>query len=257
MTASGNLVELRVHFAAVGFEVLRLTDPLKTLRAEAVVLLTKGRDDKAAKYLAAVEKKLDAEGLPYVVVECNIWSLADVVDVVAGIVEASPDHQYFFNVSTGSTPAHLAGAIAGMLWKVKPYYVPVDYDTEVGRLKDHPVSGPPEFVPTFRVPRLERSHLVALEFLTKQAKPIPKALLLEHLKEAGVVKPRLRKKEKVTSQAFQAQVDSILNQLSKWAFVKRDGSGKQLRISVTEKGRAGNHMFRHALEHREPIRLLR
>lgn len=250
-------VGLRVHFAAVGFEVVRLIDPLRTLHADRVVLFTERRNDKARKYLVEIERLLQEERIPYAVVECDIWSTAVVVDQIAGIITSSPQHQYFVNVSTGAKPACLAGTVAGMLWPVRPYYVPVDYE-KPGPIfsEDHPVSGPAEFIPTFEVPLLGEGHFHALRFIVASGGAVPKYALLDHLKELRVVRPRERRRRRVSPQAYQAQVDAILQRLEDWGFVERVGRGRALRIRATEKGTHGDVMFNHVLAPRPPLSLL-
>jgi hypothetical protein len=49
-----------------------------------------------------------------------------VVNEMGSIVSSSPQHEYFFNVSTGTRAASIGGVIAGMFWHVRPYYVEVN-----------------------------------------------------------------------------------------------------------------------------------
>ena len=88
------------------------------------------------------------------VIECNIWNASEVVNEVGSIVTASPQHEYLFNVSTGDqNPLAIAGVMAGMFWRVRPYYVAVDDQAKsVNSEEDFPTRGPPQFIPTFEIP---------------------------------------------------------------------------------------------------------
>jgi len=149
------VVRLRVHIAAVGFQIRRVVEPARDLRADAMVLLTHSPTDRLRYELEKIKEHLESS-TPRIrthVVACDIWDPAAVVDEIGAIVSAAPQHEYFFNVSSGAKTACIAGTIAGMFWDVKPYYVAVDYDgkTAFGE-EDYPVRGSPQFVPTFGIP---------------------------------------------------------------------------------------------------------
>lgn len=242
---------LRVHFAPIGFEVVRVADPIISMRADVALLLTVSETDRARAYLTRIRQILHDADVDTQVVACDVTDSAAVIDEIGSIVTAAPRHDYFFNASTGAKTAAIAGIVAGMLWPVQPYHVPVDYEREPVHLpRDHPVKGPPTFIPTFQVPLLERSAVVALNFLVNQRGPIPKSQFIKELRSVGVL--TARKGSKVTPQAFQAQANSILRKLEQWGFVELRGHGSSFRIHPTEKGRAGARMFRHILSSRTP-----
>lgn len=251
-------VGFRVHIAAVGFEVVRLTTPLEMLHAERVILLTKRIDDKAAKYLAKIREILRAQRIRYEVVECNLWDTNEVVGRIGAIVRKFDHHQFYFNASTGPKTACIAGTVAGMLWKVRPYYAEVDYAAPDVHLEgDKPVVGPIQFVPTFDVEELDDASIRALAFLTEK-KAVEKHELLDHLKEKGIVKPKSPRKGRktVTPQAFQAQTDVILRKLERWGYIKTERAGNRLRVVVTERGAHGSKMFQHTIAPIKPPSLL-
>jgi hypothetical protein len=250
-----NAVRLRVHFAPVGFEVLRVTEPMKTLHADVALLLTYSQTDRARFQVANIVNDLKDRRIQAQVIECNIWSTSEVVNEVGSIVTASPQHDYLFNVSTGTRTAGIAGVIAGMFWHVLPYYVTVDDQAKpVHSERDFPVSGPPQFVPTFEIPLLDEPTVAALEYIAGKQEPIPKRLLLAHLRDNGVVGPR--QKQTVSPQALHGQVDSILHRLESWGFVDLVGRGKRMQVRITERGIEGRKMFFHVLNPRKPLSVL-
>lgn len=251
-------VGFRVHIAAVGFEVVRLTTPLEMLHAERVILLTKRVDDKAAKYLAKIREILRTQRIRSEVVECNLWDTNEVVGRVGAMVRKFPQHQFYYNASTGPKTACIAGTVAGMLWDIRPYYAEVDYDAPgVHFDDDKPVVGPIQYVPTFDVDELDEPSIRALAFLTEK-KSVEKHELLDHLKDKGIVKPKAPRKGRktVTPQAFQAQTDVILRKLERWGYVTTERSGNRLRVSITDRGAHGSKMFQHTTAPSKPLSLL-
>ena len=246
---------LRVHFAPVGLEIARVVEPMKTLRADAAVLLTLSKTDRARFSLEKITELLAEEEVEAHTIECNIWDASAVVNEVGAVISASPQHDFFFNVSTGAKTACMGGLISGMFWQIKPYYIAVNYGAKpVHNEQDYPVSGEPQFVPTFEIPVLDDTAVKSLAYITSGPNPLQKRDLLEYLRQTKVIGPR--QKSQVSIQALHGQVDSILHRLQEWGFIELRGRGKELRIVATEKGRAGNRMFHHVLNPRPPLPIL-
>jgi len=245
-----------VHFAPVGYEVTRVVSPLSVLRADAVILITTSTTGKPGHYHSKVIEALDASSIPHETRTCNFWDVGIVVDEVGAMMAAAPQHEYFYNVSTGSKSCAIAGTISAQFWPLRTYYVPVDYERVTGIIEDdHPVKGPPLFMPTFSVPSLDHASVLALNFLAQQSAPVSKRFLIDDLRARQVIGPR--KGKSITPQALQAQVDGILRRLESWGFIETKGRGLSLRIGVTEKGISGNKMFNHLLNPREAPAILR
>jgi hypothetical protein len=250
-----NPIRLRVHFAPVGVEVLRVTEPMKTLHADVALLLTVSQTDRTRFNVENIMRDLKESRIQAQVVECNILSTSEVVNEVGSIVTASPQHDYLFNVSTGTRTAGIAGVIAGMFWRMLPYYVAVDEQAKpVYSERDFPSRGFPQFVPTFEIPLLDKATVAALEYIAGQQEPMSKRMLLAHLRDNGVVGPR--QKRTVSSQALHGQVDSILRRLESWGFINLAGRGKLMRVRITDKGIEGRKMFFHVLNPRKPLPIL-
>jgi hypothetical protein len=241
--------------APIGYEVVRVTDPIISLRADAALLFTVSETDRAQEYLKKIRAILSDADIESQVIPCDVTDTAAVLDQIGAIVSSASRHEYFFNASTGAKTACIAGILAGMLWPVQPYHVPVDYTKDFVHLpRDQPVKGPPSFIPTFRVQPLEPNAIMALDLAAKQNAPVAKAFLIRELRRLGVLAPR--KGEKVTPQAFQAQANGILHRLEQWGFVELRGRGSQFRIHVTDKGKAGARMFKHVLDKPTPPSIL-
>ena len=246
---------MRVHLAPIGFEVMRVFDPIISLRADIALLLTYSKTDRARFYVEKIKALLDENRVKSMIIECNIWSTSEVVNEVGSIVNSSPQHEYFFNVSTGPRTASIAGTISGMFWQVRPYYVSVnDLEKPVHSESDFPVARPPQFIPTFEIPLLEKSAISALEYLAITNGPVSKGDLLSYLKEKSIIGPR--QKSTVSPQALHGQLDSLLQKLSAWGSIEQLGRGKQMRIGITENGIEGRKMFFHMLNPRKPLTIL-
>ncbi len=249
-------VRLRVHFAPVGYEVTRIVSPLVSLRADAVILITTSLTGKPGHYHSKIIEALNAAKIPHETRTCDFWDVGIVVDEVGAIMAAAPQHEFFYNISTGSKTCAISGMISAEFWPLRIYYVPVDYERVTGIIEDdHPQRGPAQFLPTFSVPALDRASIVALSFLAQQPAAVPKRSLINDLREKKIIGPRRGKN--ITAQALQAQVDGILQRLQTWGFVETDGRGLNLRIGVTDKGKSGNKMFSHVLNPREAPAILR
>lgn len=251
-------VRLRVHFAAVGLQIRRVVEPARELRADVVLLVTRSTTDRLRHELGLTRSLLE-ESKPPVrthVIECDIWDASAVVDEVGAVISAAPQHDYFFNVSSGAKTACIAGTIAGMFWKVRPYYVAVDYEgtTRYGE-EDYPVKGATQFVPTFEVPLLDPADITALQFLCMKRQAVAKRDLIKYLSERNFL--GARNGGSASPQAIQSQMNAILRHLGSWGFVQSSGRGRQLRISPTDRGVWGNRMFQHQLTTRAPLDLLR
>lgn len=253
-------VRLRVHFAALGFGVDRLVKPMLAMRADVAIILTKSKQDQAKGFLRRCTDALEAKAVKVDVLECDIWRVSPVVNEVGAVVKSAPQHEYFFNVSTGSKTSCIAGTIAGMLWGVRPYYQGVNYAGKADERKEEfPISGAPQLIPTFETRGLEAADLRALEIISAKGGPIPKRDLLVELKKAGLIAPKRDTpgKEDMTSQAYYGQLSSILDRLDSWGFVQIAGRGRAAVVILTDAGREGATMFFHESRPSKPRESLR
>lgn len=247
---------LRVHFVTVGSHHERMVTPLTKLRADVALFVTKRRNDSYKPHLDKAMAEARKVGINADVLECDIWDAPTVVDLVGGVVTASPRHHYFFNVSTGAKPACLAGSIASMFFPVHPYYQPLEYEERLGRAEyEMRLKEGVQFLPTFKAPSMRAEDVQALQFISRASAPVRKMNLIAHLKEVGAIAPKAR--TRVSSQAYHAQTDVILTRLSNWGFVRLVDRGKRLRISVTDLGMGGGRMFGHVLRPKIPLEILR
>lgn len=248
-------VRLRVHFAPVGREVLRVINPMTILKADVAILITLSKTDQSGLSALTIKNELEKHHIRTMVVECDISDSSEIVNEIGTIVSAYRHHEYMYNVSTGTRAGSIAGVIAGMFWGVRPYHIDVDELAKpVHGEGDFPIAGLPQFIPTFQIPQPDQAAIEALEFIASSKDPLSKRLLMTQLKSSGKVGPRQSKS--VTPQALYGQLDSILHKLESWGFVDINGHGKSARVTITETGIEGRKMFFHMLNPRSSIPIL-
>src|SRR5579864_6987817 len=123
---SGNL---RIHIVPVGFEFLRVTEPLIRMQADKVYLVTYQEDDNATKFFAKIKKELSQKYRHIKVEEVfiDIWDLYECIQKFREIILLEKGNHVYINVSTGTKITAIAGMLSCMLWDAVPYYAPVRY----------------------------------------------------------------------------------------------------------------------------------
>src|SRR3989344_5218468 len=104
-------VNLRIHIAPVGFEFLRVTEPLIRMQADKVYLITYEKDDKAAKFFSQIKKELGQKYRHIKVEEVfvDIWNLYDCIEKFREIILSEKNNHVYINVSTGTKITAIAG----------------------------------------------------------------------------------------------------------------------------------------------------
>ena len=109
----------RIHIAAVGFEVERVTAPLEADRADRVYLLTRAERDAAAPFVDEVVGRLRRSGWPVEVrvIRTDLWDVFHALSSLRSIFEAERRVErnarevlpIRVNVSTGTKITAIAG----------------------------------------------------------------------------------------------------------------------------------------------------
>lgn len=245
----------RVHVAAVGFEVERVTDAVRDDRADRVYLLSRTERDAATPFLEAVQRRLRA--LPWSpevrIVPADIWDLfaclgayRQVFATERRLNRQAPDTVPLrVNVSTGTKITAIAGTLACMLWKGEPYYVRVSkawYSQRVPRLRavnDVVDRIDPVGVYELRMPSPELVEV--LEALERRGGSLRKH---ELIRELGLDHPNPSHPEPLSPQAQHGRLRRRLEPLSqRWGFVHIEPSGPRGKVQLTEQGRVAIALF--------------
>jgi hypothetical protein len=238
----------RIHFAGVGHrEVERVVYPAQELKADRVYLLAnedeKAGDTRASAYRARVRELLAQKQIEAADVFTKLWDAPSVAHEVRRIVEAEPDGEFRFNVSTGPKPCVLGGFLASMFWKVRIYYVHVDYKRE--RDAAHESQYPAvriEFLPTFKseVPRPE--VIAGLEVIQDAGGRVSQSGLLKELLERRIIRSKVSGTD-LSPQAAHSQLQSILARQELLSFIERGTALQKGEIQITPEGEAGLRLF--------------
>lgn len=247
----------RVHIAAVGFEVERVTDAIRADRADRVYLLSRPDRDDAAPFVEAVERRIRA--LPWSpevrIVRTEIWDLFQCLGAYRDIFEREGrlDRRAVdvvplrVNVSTGTKITAIAGTLACMLWKGEPYYVRLSkawYSERAPRLRavtDVVERIEPMGVYELRMPSPELIEV--LEALARRGGTLRK---FELIRELGLDRPSESHPQPLSPQARHGRLRRRLEPLEeRWGFVRTEPSGPRGRVHLTEQGRVALALFGH------------
>lgn len=248
----------RIHVAAVGFEVERVTEPIAADRADRVYLLTRPGDDAAGPFVAEVVRRLRRLGSPEVRVEKTaIWDVFATLGTLRQIFEREERidrHQRAVvpirvNVSTGTKISAIAGTLACMLWHGEPYYVQVTrswysgHTPRVQAVNDVVRSIEPVSVYELRAPG--RELVDVLEALERRGGTLRKRDLIRELR---LDSPRIDGTPggPPTLQAQHSRLRHRLEPLeAKWGFVASDPAHARGRVTLTPQGRLALTLFRN------------
>ena len=139
---------LRVHIAAVGFEVDRIVLPAIKNKADRVWLLThSGMDkDKGDVFVSLIKEKLRTAGIDCQQSTADRTDLFDILRALRSIILKEKENSILVNVSVGSKIQAIASMMACMMFKdqvmIKPYYViPEKYNTSSTQEKRQETEG--------------------------------------------------------------------------------------------------------------------
>jgi hypothetical protein len=227
------------------------------MHADVAILLTRGTDrPRAIDTLREVGRLLKKHRIKMEPVICDLWETNGVVNTIGGIVSAAPAHTYFFNASVGPKPACIAGVVSASFWPVQAYYVAADYDTPPVRWEhDHRVKGQPRFFTALSAEGPDEGSMAVMTYLVGRGQAARKKEVIQSMENQGLIGSRSNRA--ASPQALHGQLDTILWRLERWGFVRLDGHGKSLRISLTEHGKGGYVMFHHRTYHREAPKVLK
>lgn len=237
-------VRLRVHITTIGFEVRRITEPLKEMRADKVYFISAKKNDRAKNFKERIKEILHNEYSNVEIEErfAEIFDLYACIDAYRVIFNEEKGNMIFVNVSTGSKIAAIAGTIACMLWGGTPYYVNRKYEEEgEPEVKDEKVEKKPNLVPVFSITKPRREYLKILKILDKEEDGMAKGTLIDSLKEVGIIREIKSKKHSVKRTqpraAEHSQLKVLLTPMANEEYIKIETSGRRSIVRITPKGR--------------------
>lgn len=227
---------IRVHVAAVGFEINRVTDPIISERADKVYLITNSSNDKGLYYLSQIKSILDKKGfLEINILGTNIWDLYECIKTYKQIIDKEKTSHIYINVSTGSKISSIAGTLVCMIWKGIPYYVSVDYENiniDIYKISNEKTTGIIE-LPVYSVNKPRSDSLLILDILKNNKGKIRKKSLIDKLENYRIIDQNL------SIAAKHSKLKSLLNPLStnlENPLVEVEYKGRLSNVMLTQQG---------------------
>ena len=238
-----NLATFRVHIAPLGFEVDRITIPLKQTKADKLWLLAHDNrsDDLSAPYLEKIKKECKKLGVEVKIAYSDRLSIFKAIKSIKDIIEEEKNNYIYVNVASGSKIQAIACMMACMVLKncenLKPFYAqPEKYAAFEGKQQSFGIKDTIA-LPTYEIQTPKPKLLAALKIVFEQKdQKMTKKDMAQITEEQGII--TINSEEKNHSQARFASLDkNIIAPLEKeWKFIEIEKIGRNRWIKITEEG---------------------
>ncbi len=239
-----NLATFRVHIAPLGFEVDRITIPLKQTKADKLWLLAHDNRsaDLSAPYLEKIKKECKKLGVEVKIAYSDRLSIFKAIKSIKDIIEEEKNNYIYVNVASGSKIQAIACMMACMVLKncdnLKPFYAqPEKYAAFEGKQQSFGIKDTIA-LPTYEIQIPKPKLLAALKIVFEQKdQKMTKKDMAKIAEEQEII--TINSEEKNHSQARFASLDkNIIAPLEKeWKFIEIEKIGRNRWIKITEEGR--------------------
>ena len=243
-----SLINPRIHICPVGFEIDRIIEPAKTLKAEYVYLLVHDNvsEDKSTKYAEEIQKRLKKMRVDSELVYVNRKHVSNIIKAVKEIILKNSKSDIFVNLASGSK-IHAIGCMLGCMisdnrQRIHPFYAeaekyPAFKENEqqtYGVKKNHPI-------PPIKMQIPSQKLLDALEIIKKE-KSIKKSDLAKQCIEKELISVNSR--DNFDKAKFAALDKNIILPLKNvWGYIEEEKRGKNRLISLTEDGKLASEFL--------------
>jgi hypothetical protein len=259
-----SLQTLRVHVAAVGFEVDRIVLPAVQMKADRVWLITHSNPsvDKGHQFVTSIRDKLKQARIECLQTEADRTELFDTLRALRTIILKEKGNSILVNVSVGSKIQAIASMMASMMFKdtatIKPYYaVPERYTSSVAKEEKQETEGFEEIIglPEYKIEIPSDKLIRCLDLINRKSdwkKGVPKRELKDSAIESGLIHEdekritgRKRTKEQYSEQAAYMSLNkNLIEPLQKyWRFITETKVGTHHIISLTDEGKQALHFL--------------
>lgn len=232
----------RVHVMPLGFEEYRVYESAERLKADKVVLLVHADDDldEFDEYLMVTDE-LDARGIEYEPVRCDLFGLYDSLGTFADVITNYPDDQVFVNVATGSKVTAIAGMIACMVRNATPYYAmdnqyKPDGDASVGEITK---------LPRYNIEAPQKEQVEIMEFIQEKeeaGEAVTKGDLIHEAERRQL--PFITRHDVQEKGKYRLLDRDIINPLKQEGYIEVEKVGRNKEISLTDDGHEAIKAFR-------------
>lgn len=250
------LEKKRVHVVPLGYEHDRIVIPLVEYKADKVVIVKRREERLGVEFLERLKKTLDAKRIPYEIEEAEILDLVDCIRVFGRIIHNLKEkgHDVYVNVSTSTSIAAIAAALAAMQWDAEPYYaLPEKWLHENEREPGEPIAKGLRDVLSLQKLHLEvpdTKLLYILRFIDSNSTKgkILYRKVVERLENERWLEVDERAKHRHQALIRQFQDRYLKPLVEKWGFVELEGRTRARKIGLTEKGRQYLRMFEYLVK---------
>jgi len=243
-TKMTNLATFRVHIAPLGFEVDRITIPLKQTKADKLWLLSHDNrsSDLSAPYLEKIKKECKKLGVEVKIAYADRLSLFKAIKSIKDIIDQEKGNYIYVNVASGSKIQAIACMMACMILKdcknIQPFYAePEKYAAFEGKQQSFGIKDTIP-LPTYEIQTPKQKLLDALKIIhDAKNQKITKKEMAEIAEEQEII--TINSEEKNHSQARFASLDkNIINPLEfQWKFIDVEKIGRTRWITITQDGK--------------------
>lgn len=234
------LTRLRVHVCPIGYEIDRVAEAAKQLRADRVWLIVEQNPskEKAIRFINKVTSFLKKYQIEVKQKGVSRDELFDNLKGIKEIFEEEKDNEIHVNVSAGSKIQAIAGMMACMMFKE---YNPISYYVDPKKYEKPSTapqsSGVKEIIslPNYTVQKPEKELIKTLKIILSNNKKLNKKTLARLVIEDGL----LDSKNKKITQSDYAKLDHyIIKPLKeKWGFISVKQLGTNHWIELTDAGK--------------------
>ena len=248
-TAPSLINMLRVHIAAVGFEVDRIVLPAIKNKADRVWLLThSGLDkDKGDVFVSLIRERFRNAGIDCQQSTADRTDLFDILRALRSIIIKENGNSILVNVSVGSKIQAIASMMACMMFKdqimIKPYYViPEKYNTSSTEEMREETEGMKDIIllPEYKIEIPNERLIRCLNVINQQKdNKISKRELKDLALNNSLIRISNRKdSDDYTEQAaYMALNKNLIDPLLEWKFITVSKQGAHHMITLTDEGR--------------------
>ncbi len=236
---------LRVHIAAIGFEVDRIVKPAIDWKADRVWLLVHSRpgEDEGIPFREKIETALKNARIEYKHIDADRTDLFDTLRALSSIIMLEKNNLIYVNVSVGSKIQAIASMMACMMFKdsvamIKPYYVvPEKYSTPP---KEQETQGVKKIIdlPEYKIETPADNLIRCMETIDEYDGKITKKELKDRALKDGLIHlvKKSGGKEPSAQAPFMSLNKNFIEPLLKWKFIQVKKDGSRHLVYLTKEG---------------------
>ena len=236
---------LRVHIAAVGFEVDRIVIPIIKLKADKVYIISKRGEDRARSCVESVIDSLQKQlnlGNNLLEFQVDIYDLIENLNVLFKIFSKENKNHIYVNCSGGSKIQSIAGMMACMMFNGTPYYIEPEKYSFVHLVKGPMTTGVKKIMdlPNYKIEYPKPKIIEALKILNNYPKGINKKDFIKILEDRNL----LTSSSDSPNAKYSLLNSNFILPLLHWNFIQLEKVGRKLVISLTKEGKNAKEIFK-------------